>query len=379
MKYNACYLFITTLFIYIKRQIHITFPNKESISTSTTPKTKYSTIPKNYNPNMNLPGWKCSSNSPPLSSSQQKLIFVHVFKTAGSTFRTFFDHYGEKCNRGVTVLTGCSNLNSQSFKSKNRNQIWKPYSCQVTKTLTRGKEVIHKHQRVTTSHLQSYSDIVIGHLPYGIHKNWIVKSNKKPIIPQYVTFFREPFVKYVSGRLYVNKNKHWTLDQAVSYIKNNIRKEYNKGKYYNGYFKYLTTPKQKEKGKKKKYSQAKWASIIKQNIIKTHTMVGVIEYMSESIELMQSIIDVDREYTSALEQLINPKKTEGLVKNQSELSSSKIVAILIQDEEILTFWKKILMYEFEIYEFAVEVHKLQVEELRKRHNDRYSFASDTNN
>ena len=97
--------------------------------------------------------------------------------------------------------------------------------------------------------------------------------------------------------------------------------------------------------------------------------------MSDSLELIQSVIDVDREQTSSFEQLINPhQKAHGLSENQSKLSSSEIVRILKEDEEISKMLKEILKYEFEIYEFAVQVHKLQLEELRKQHGNRYTFA-----
>lgn len=84
--------------------------------------------------------------------------------------------------------------------------------------------------------------------------------------------------------------------------------------------------------------------------------------MSDSIELVQSIIDVDREHTCAF-----------LVRNQSELPSSKTGAILKKDEEILKFRKKVFKYSYEfdilVYGFDVKAYKLEVEELRKQHKD----------
>ena len=61
------------------------------------------TIPSDYDPSFAHPGWACSSPSRSTDKSA-KLIFVHVFKTAGSTFRTFFHDYGKKCGKGVSII-----------------------------------------------------------------------------------------------------------------------------------------------------------------------------------------------------------------------------------------------------------------------------------
>ena len=245
----------------------------------------------------------------------------------------------------------------------------------MKKTLTRKKKLIHRGGKVTTSHLEKYADIVIGHIPFGVHKNWSDKSTGKMIIPQYITFFREPFVKFVSSRLYVNESKRWTHQQAVDSIKSTIRTKNKKGEHYNAYISYLTTPKEKELGKKNKHSQEQWVQIIKKNIIDMHTVVGVVESMSESVELIQSIIDVNREQTKLFKRLISPSGSSSLVRNKSKLSSSKIVGILKKDETIWNMLKEILKYEFDVYEFAVKMHNLQVQELKKKHGDQYSFDS----
>jgi hypothetical protein len=41
-------------------------------------------------------------------SKDAKLVFVHVFKAAGSTMRSFFRDYSKVCKRGFTLVTGCS-------------------------------------------------------------------------------------------------------------------------------------------------------------------------------------------------------------------------------------------------------------------------------
>ena len=334
-------------------------------------------IPKDYNPGFENPGWSCKSSSS--SSTHKKLIFVHVFKTAGSSFRTFFSQYGESCGKGTTVLIGCSYLSSQSLDSPNLEEVWEP--CHLKKTLTRDKKVIEgEGYEMTTSHLQQYSDIVIGHLPLGIDKNWMDVQSQTPVESQYIAFFREPIVKYVSGRLFVNEKQKWSLEQAVSEISSRIRNSYQNGEYYNAYTRYLTTPDQKEYAKSKnKLSHKQWVNVINQNIIDMHIVVGIVESMKDSLEIIQSIIDVDRDMTEHFQSLImvpsssSSNNNNGLVENKSRLSSSKIVSILKEDEEIWLMLNEVLKYEFEIYNFALKVHHLQVEEMKKRHGDRFSL------
>ncbi len=341
-------------------------------STSTT------IIPHDYNATFFNPGWKCTS-----SPSQKKLIFVHVFKTAGSTFRQFFDEYGQSCNKGVTTIISCSQLSSSSLNSNDPNIPWEP-GCELKHTITRSSDnenghsemIYTKDKKVTTKHLQTYSDIVIGHLPLGIHKYWIDPSTQKEIEEQYIAFFREPYVKFVSGRLFVNQNKHWTLKKAVKEISKTIKTYYKNGNYYNGYIKYLTTPEQKEYGKEEQISNGQWVHYINQNIIDMHVVVGIVESMSDSLELIQSLVDVDRERTEYFQSLIYPSHAGSLVANKSELSSSKIVSILKEDTKLWRMFEEIMKYEFKIYNFALKVHEVQIKELKRRHGDRYKLDNE---
>ena len=255
-----------------------------------------------------------------------------------------------------------------------QNESWKP-DCETKWTLTRKKKTIHAGERVTRANLQKHVDIAIGHFPLGIHENWVDNESNEQITPQYIAFFREPFAKYVSGVLFHHKKKHWTFKQAVKEIKADIRFRYEEKDYYNVYKRYLSTPKQKEEAKKKKLSNDQWNQIVKQNIIDMHVIVGLVENMGESVGLIQSIIDTDEELTDDFRKLVHPSHSGSLVKNQSKLSSSKITAALKDDEKTWKMFNEILKYEVDLYNFAMEVHGLQVKEMKKRHGDRYSFVT----
>ncbi len=340
--------------------------------------TKYS-IPSSYDPGFIHPRWTCSS-PPSLASASTKVIFVHVFKTAGSTFRTFFHSYGEKCGRGVSTIVRCSHLSSSSLESPNPNDHWEP-GCDIKKALSRENKTISMGEKLSRGHLQKHADIVIGHLPLGIHEKWVDDKSGEQITPQYISFFREPLVKFVSGRLFVEdkrrrymKESQLTFDEALRVVKAHIRSRYRKEKYYIGYKEYLATPQQKDDAEKYNFSEEQWVQTIMRNIIEMHVIVGLVENMGESVGLIQSIIDTEKELTDDFRSLVDPSDSSSLVANKSKLSSSKIVATLRDDEKIWKMLNEVLKYEFELYNFAVEVHNLQVKEMKKRHGDLYSFA-----
>jgi len=337
-------------------------------------------VPSNYNATFDRPGWRCSDGDNPYASHRNKLIFVHIFKTAGSTFRSFFEQYGKKCGKGVSVLIHCSQVSSASLQSPNPDEIWEP-DCTVKKTLTRDKKIINEQGNVTWSHLQNHTDVVIGHFPLGLHTNWIDEESEKLIEPLYIAFFRDPFAQFVSAQLFWNKTMNWTFDEAVEAIKWKVLEHNNHRQYVNFYQAYLTTPQQKEVGRERAYSEQQWVEIIQQNIFGMHVLVGIVEQMRESVELIQSVIDVDRELDKQFRKLdaenmnilVSSKK---LVKNRSNLSTSDILAKLKEDDKFWNIFTDVVKYESHLYEFAREVHNHQYHHLKEHHGHRYNLYPD---
>ncbi|GFH61454.1 hypothetical protein CTEN210_17930 [Chaetoceros tenuissimus] len=299
-------------------------------------------IPSSYDGSFDGPGWQCSSNEP-APSPKDKLFFTHVFKTAG---RTGLRH----------------------VKLRKLLRVIKPLDMFTT----------------PRTKLQDHMDIAIGHYSVGIHENLIDTMTNEAINPQYVAFFREPYAHYVSGTLFHAKDDKidWSFEEAVEAMKSEIREYHQKKKQLNYYYAYLTYPEQKEYEQKKKDETKRNRAIdeemvqqIKKNIIDFNIAVGVVEYMSDSLELIQSLIDVNRDLTDDFKSLLKPAHaTDSLVKNQSKLSSSKIVKALKEDEEIFKMWTEMMRHESEIYEFALQVHQIQMKALRKKHGNRFSLV-----
>ena len=347
---------------------------------------RYDILLQNYNPSFTNPGWSCSNNNPnyEIGSPKYKLIFIHVFKTAGSSLRTFFRNYAAKCQKGVATIITCSDVTSESIYSSDPQKIWDP-SCTSKEVTTRKKGTKRfKSERMTREILEKHVDVAIGHFPYGMHKKWrsttsntntttdltatiTADDNTQLIVPQYITFVRAPDTKFVSALVYTNKHLKWNTDQAVQAAKTEIRHLYQNNKYYNYYKNYLLFPEQKDFDNPN-ISEQEWVYKILMNLVDTHTMIGVVERMDDSLSLLQSIIDVDESLTKELNELVSKHK------NKSKLSTSEIVRFLKEDKEIWEMMTEVLKYEFELYNFAVRVHELQVEALKENHGRRYSLT-----
>mmetsp|Transcript_22493 Transcript_22493/g.28388 ORF Transcript_22493/g.28388 Transcript_22493/m.28388 type:complete len:176 (-) Transcript_22493:243-770(-) len=174
---------------------------------------------------------------------------------------------------------------------------------------------------------------------------------------------------------------NWTFDEAVEAIKWKVLEHNNHRQYVNFYQAYLTTPQQKEVGRERAYSEQQWVEIIQQNIFGMHVLVGIVEQMRESVELIQSVIDVDRELDKQFRKLdaenmnilVSSKK---LVKNRSNLSTSDILAKLKEDDKFWNIFTDVVKYESHLYEFAREVHNHQYHHLKEHHGHRYNLYPD---
>jgi Sulfotransferase family len=253
------------------------------------------------------PMWNCTSTSNKEDDDatvgrRKKLLFVHVFKTAGSTMRAFFQGYGKRCfHTGVAIVSQCSGLSSAivvvpANESSSSSMIWTNHrggACVLQTFQPRRRadpptwihddsiEAAERHQhqqrlvgkpRLARSFLRATTDVLIGHFPLGVHEHWLVSNNsssngsknnvsvttttttttasseEEDFSYQYVVFFRDPLHKLVSGYLYNNRMRHnLTTEQATNALYDRIWKKHNAAQrlYHDGYASYLLTPRQK--------------------------------------------------------------------------------------------------------------------------------------
>jgi len=351
--------------------------------------------------------WTCQRDSADTEQKKRKIIFVHIFKTAGTTFRQFFRNYAHICNRR-TVTIRCTTALSESLTnqtsewmlpatSSNRGPGYTAGPCaagdfvdgksniSARKSITSSEEIERYNyekgtrlfENLSYSELQKYDvDILSGHMPMGLHSNWYTKKEKEVVTPLYITFFRDPVDRFVSGHLQHNKRKakvakekEWDFEAALAYIMKDIKK---RKKSYDGLSGYLMTPAQKVG---QNITLAEKKNIMKSNLVDFPVIIGVIERMADSLDLMRYAINsdgnalVDKMFETLNYQPIQ-KKTNGskrrlLEKNKSKISTSALVREIQKDTDLFATLKSRLRDEYEIYDYAMELHKEQVKRLSK--------------
>jgi len=186
------------------------------------------------------------------NTTPNKLIFVHIFKTAGSTVREFFNRYAENCKRGWVAVTSCSDVSSESLKMlwQTAGNLRKPEGCRIVDHVTRKSSEENKnHKPVDTGFLRRNADILGGHLSLGSDP-WA--DIREDVSVTYLTFVRDSAIKYVSGFLYSNPSKGGIIsDEEYSVmIKNRVIGARHDNAFFSdgfsGMAKYLLTPKQKK-------------------------------------------------------------------------------------------------------------------------------------
>jgi len=337
--------------------------------------------------------WTCQRDSADTEQKKRKLFFIHIFKTAGTSFRQFFRNYSHICNRRAVTIR-CTNVLSESLAnqtsewmlpavSRNRGPGYTAGPC-VADSFVDGESEIgrynkRQHKRLfenlSYSELQKYDvDIISGHTPMGLHSNWYTKKEKEVVTPLYITFFRDPVDRFVSSQLFKNKKldevgkeEIWDFETALGYIVKVIKE---RKKSYNGLSGYLMTPAQKVG---QNITLAEKTNIMKSNLVDFPVIIGVIERMADSLDLIRYAINSDGnalvdEMFDSLDYQPIQNKTNGsrrrlMVKNKSKISTSALVREIQKDTELFAILKSALRDEYEVYDYAMDLHKQQVERL----------------
>ena len=307
------------------------------------------------------PMWSCSD-----TNRKKKLAFVHIFKTAGSSMRTLLSRYAEKCHAGNAVVVNCAPVDPASIESKNwvKQEKWQRRSpCLLKKTVFRNKTVVSRPASpINTTYLEEANiDILDGHITMGTDQYW--KDNQGHHVDvQYLTFFRESTRKVVSAVLYMNPKL--SFDEAVEKTKTKVRKALSKSEYLDN-SKYIITPAHAAKLANTTLNPYATARLTMETLKENKVLFGIVERMSESLEMLQHVIDKDRELDGLFESFgmipAGANKTREVIKNQSKLSSSDVLAELEKDEEFMKLMREYVKYDTMVYEFALDMHMRQYE------------------
>lgn len=154
------------------------------------------------------------------------LLFVHVFKAAGSSVRALLRRYADKCDRKWVCLVQCS----QGGAPKNG-----VLECRLRDTVNLKRETMFisspngaKRRRNPSAELVgAEAHIIGGHYYYGLHAIL-------PLTRQYayVTVLREPVATWISGIRFHDRSLN-TVDKVVNALKAALPPNPLKQKYAN--------------------------------------------------------------------------------------------------------------------------------------------------
>ena len=312
------------------------------------------------------PMWSCSD-----TDRKKKLAFVHIFKTAGSSMRTLLSRYAEKCHAGNAVAVNCAPVDPASIESKNwvkKDQWHRRSPCLLKKTVFRNKTVVsHPPSPINNTYLEEANiDILGGHITMGTDQYW--KDNQGHHVDvQYLTFFRESTRKVVSAVLYLNPKI--SFDEAVEKTKTKVRKALANSEYLDNSH-YIITPAHAAKLANTTLSPYATTRLVMETLRENKVLFGIVERMSESLEMLQHVIDKDRELDGLFESFgmvpAGTNKTREVIKNQSKLSSSEVLAEVEKDEEFMKLMREYVKYDTMVYEFALGMHMRQYETFQEQ-------------
>eukprot|EP00978_Attheya_sp_CCMP212_P048064 scaffold468747_cov63-Attheya_sp.AAC.1 len=172
---------------------------------------------------------------------QQKLAFVHIFKTAGSTIRFIFEQYSkEKCiGQGWALITRCSHATAASIQS---GTAWKPcYLKEIVDRQGNHRKEPKMDTTVTNQLLSQNVNMFGGHIQLG-SGDYLEHSHVR-----YMTFLRHPLSKLASAAAFTYQRDFGppaNIQIIVDKIKTQVRERMAAGQYSNGFFSYLMTPDQ---------------------------------------------------------------------------------------------------------------------------------------
>lgn len=288
-------------------------------------------------------------------------MFVHVFKTAGSTMRQFFHDYAARCpSRSYATLTSCTAVSLQRANSDN----WSP--CLLKDGSHDGKFRYINRRPVRKEGLHSF-DMIGGHFRLGLMnhlRKYPEKPNSATTNHRYLVFVRNAALKYISGKVYIKKGHAQNL--TAQFIIHDLQREVrHRKKHHCKYANYLLTPTQEDERKRKKWNYAQSTRVIMQNMVDFNVTIGVTDDMRSSINILESIMDplghiADLFVGYGGGNANNQTKVKK--HNISPLSSESILEVLRQEhpttfEDLMEFVK----YEQQVTDFAVAFQQLQLQ------------------
>ena len=311
--------------------------------------------------------WKCSDDP---GHRHTKLIFLHLTRSAGSTVRPFLRAYSNLCNRSIAVVSQCVDVGIESMKG---DEIWRndenspqaAKDCWLSVASNRTGHDIEAspsglQDRLNTAFLKSNEvDILAGHLPLGVDSFWLEKPDETS---QYVTFLRHPLAKFVSQFLLVEKTSDLSIEAILNLIHRQVSGKISQGRSRDSFSSYFITPRQKSYADMEniEWTPERRVQLTLKNLVEYKIMVGLVEKLPESFEMLSYLVDQDQEVSHLTSFFSSPPESTKLhQKIGYQQRTREVVAAIEQNETLSSALDHFLRYELEIYAFAKTLHEYQ--------------------
>jgi hypothetical protein len=213
-------------------------------------------------------------------------------------------------NQQQQQLLGHSNRSSSSSYYKNKTK-------KSTKKLNK--------KRVYPALVAESVDLLGGHFKIGMADDFVQpslyasssSSSSSPLSHsntkiRHITFVRQPLPKYVSGKVFHHKEIQ-SQEEIIALIKHDVTQARRAGEYWMRVSNYLLTPLQQQQqqaatttttNRRSNSSSSSSTSsneyttqLILNNLVHYNVIVGIVEDMSQSMTLLQHVLDPDQKMT----------------------------------------------------------------------------------
>lgn len=262
------------------------------------------------------------------------LLFVHVFKAAGSSMRALLRRYATKCERRWACLVQCSEggLATRGY-----------VPCRLRDTVNLSRESVFgrppgakKLRRNPNAELLGRNaQILGGHFHFGMHQI----LGERPFA--YFTILREPAATWISGIRYHDKSL--TKDQVVAALVAALP-DSPKPQYANA-ITYMLDNEQRKQPPTRKLEAARAN-------LRHVKLVGLVESWGTTIDMLQAVLDADRSISGFWQRYKTVEKNTA----NSRFSGDDVVRDLRRHHDTWTRVAQYLSVENAFYADALLAH-----------------------
>jgi hypothetical protein len=303
------------------------------------------------------PMWSCDDDP---STRRNKVFYLHMSRSAGSTMRSLFRAYSKVCQRSIASVNICVDLGIESTFGNDQwqNGELSPYAateCLLSGPTTREGDTIESqlNGRVSSQFLADNDfDILTGNIPLGSNM-WTEQA------VLYVAMIRQPLARFVSEMIFRYGSERMSIPELAALVQRTTTTRLQRKNYRDSYTSYFITPEQK-----------KWADVENielttetrtnlalNNLVSNNILVGLAEKLPESLQMLQYAIDSKNEVDNLFSFFASPTETVSVMQGNNR--TKEVIRAIEEDETLHSNLRELLKYETKFYEYAQQLHEHQ--------------------